>query len=117
MWVCVSDNFYVKIIVEKILERVTSKKLENLEMDTLVTCLQKEINGKRYLIVLDDVWNENREKWSELQKNLMGGAIGSRILVTTRSELVAKITQSMQLHVLKGLDKQHAWSLFKKMAF
>nr|XP_023897638.1 putative disease resistance protein RGA3 [Quercus suber] len=117
VWVCVSDNFDVKIIVEKILERVTSKKPENLEMDTLVSCLQNEINGKRYLIVLDDVWNEDREKWNELQIILMGGAIGSRILVTTRSELVAKITQPMQLHVLKGLDKQHAWSLFKKTAF
>ncbi|XP_030963292.1 putative disease resistance protein RGA3 [Quercus lobata] len=117
VWVCVSDNFDVKIIVEKILEGVTSKKLENLQMDTLVTYLQKEINGKRYLIVLDDVWNEDREKWNELQKILMGGAIGSRILVTTRTEFVAKITQPMQLHVLKGLDKQHAWSLFKKMAF
>ena len=68
-------------------------------------------------IMLDDVWNEDREKWSGLKKNLMGGARGSRILVTTRSQIVAKISQSIQPYVLKRLDEQQAWSLLKKMAF
>ncbi|KAJ0102908.1 hypothetical protein Patl1_05442 [Pistacia atlantica] len=35
MWVCVSDNFKVKIIVEKILKSTTSKKPEGLELDQL----------------------------------------------------------------------------------
>ena len=77
----------------------------------------KKINGKRYLIVLDDVWNEDREKWFSLKKILIGGARGSRIVMTTRSQRVAKISQPIQPHVLQELDKQHAWSLFKKMAF
>ena len=47
----------------------------------------------------------------------MGSARGSRILVTTHSEIVAKISQSIQPRVLKGLDDQQSWSLFKKMAF
>ena len=46
---CVFDDFDVKIIVEKILERVKGKKLERLEMNTLINDLQKEIDGKRYL--------------------------------------------------------------------
>ncbi|XP_030962832.1 putative disease resistance protein RGA3 [Quercus lobata] len=117
LWVCVSDDFDVKIIVEKILECIKNEKPKDLEMNTLVNDLEKEINGKRYMLVLDDVWNEDREKWSELKKILMGGAKGSRILVTTRSEIVAKISQSIQPHVLKGLEEQYAWSLFKKMAF
>ena len=32
------------------------------------------------MLVLDDVWNEEREKWRELKKNLLRGAKGSRIL-------------------------------------
>ncbi|XP_030962680.1 putative disease resistance protein RGA4 isoform X1 [Quercus lobata] len=117
LWVCVSDNFDVKIIVEKIMECVKNKKPKALEMNTLVNDLQKEINGKRYLLVLDDVWNEDLEKWLRLKDILMGGARGSGILLTTRIKMVAEIAQTMQPHLLKGLDEKQSWSLFKKMAF
>ncbi|XP_030961823.1 putative disease resistance protein RGA3 [Quercus lobata] len=117
LWVCVSENFNVKIIVEKIMECVKNKKPKDLEMNTLVNDLQKEINGKRYLLVLDDVWNGDREEWLSLKNILEGGKSGSRILVTTRSEKVAEITKSMQSHLLRGLDDQQSWSLLKKMAF
>uniref|UniRef100_A0A7N2LBL1 CC-NBS-LRR protein n=1 Tax=Quercus lobata TaxID=97700 RepID=A0A7N2LBL1_QUELO len=117
LWVCVSDNFDEKIIVEKIMECVTNEKPKDLEMNTLVNNLQKEINGKRYLLVLDDVWNENHEIWLSLKDILMVGARGSGILLTTRSKIVAKITQSLQPHFLEGLDETQSWSLFKKMAF
>ena len=85
LWVCVSDNFDVKIIVEKIMECVKNKKPKDLEMNTLVNDVHKEINGKRYLIVLDDVWNEDREKWLRLKDILMGGARGSGILLDRKS--------------------------------
>ena len=48
LWVSVFE-FDVKIIVEKILECVNGKKLERLEMNTLINDLQKEIDRKRYL--------------------------------------------------------------------
>nr|XP_023927594.1 putative disease resistance protein RGA3 [Quercus suber] len=117
LWVCVSDDFDVKIIVEKILECIKNEKPKDLEMNTLVNNLQKEINGKRYLLVLDDVWNDNREKWLSLKDILKGGARGSGILLTTRIKKVAEIAQTMQLHLIKGLDETQSWSLFKKMAF
>ena len=77
----------------------------------------KEIDGKRYLLVLDDVWNDDREKWLSLKNLLNSGGKGSRILVTTREEKVARIVQTMQPYFLKGLDEHEAWLLFKKMAF
>ncbi|XP_040938171.1 putative disease resistance protein RGA1 [Gossypium hirsutum] len=57
------------------------------------------------------------EQWVSLKKLLMGGAKGSRIIVTTRSLRVAKITSKCQPHVLKGLSDDDAWSLFKEIAF
>jgi Leucine-rich repeat (LRR) protein len=117
MWVCVSDPFHVKNIVEKILEAATGKKPEPAEMNTLVVKLKKEIDGKKYLLVLDDVWNDDHEKWSELKKVLMGGASGSRILVTTRSEKVARISGTVEPYFLKGLDEDDSWSLLKQLAF
>jgi hypothetical protein len=117
MWVCVSDPFHVKNIVEKIIEAATKKKPEIGEMDTLVGNLKEKIDGKKYLLVLDDVWNDDHGKWFELKEVLMGGARGSRILLTTRSEIVARISGTVPSYHLRGLDKDASWSLFKLMAF
>jgi Leucine-rich repeat (LRR) protein len=125
MWVCISNIFDVKNIVAKILESATKRKLEIVEMDTLVNDLRKEIEGKKYFLVLDDVWNEDNEKWCSLKKVLMVGGRGSRILVTTRYESVAmtirhesvvRFIGTVQSYFLKGLDKEASWSLFKQMA-
>ncbi|KAB1220078.1 putative disease resistance protein RGA4 [Morella rubra] len=117
MWVCVSDNFEVQKIVEEMLELATKKKPETTVMETLVADLKKEIDGKKYFLVLDDLWNEDSEKWMSLKTLLVGGARGSRILVTTRSEKVAKIAQAAKQYSLRGLDEDASWCLFKQMAF
>ncbi|KAB2006802.1 hypothetical protein ES319_D11G372900v1 [Gossypium barbadense] len=90
---------------------------QNLEMDQLQKQLREKIGGKKYLLVLDDIWNEEWEKWVSLKELLVGGAKGSRIIVTTRSLGVAKITSKCQPYVLKGLSDNDAWSLFKEIAF
>jgi replication-associated recombination protein RarA len=51
MWVCLSETFDVKNIMEKILESATKTKQEIVEMDTLIHYLRKEIDGKKYLLV------------------------------------------------------------------
>lgn len=117
IWVCVSDIFDLKLLVEKIIKSITLKSPGNLELEQLQFHLRREIDGKRYLLVLDDVWNEDGEKWRRLERLLMGGAKGSRVLVTTRSDMVAKITQTMQPYKLSGLDSVNSWSLFKTIAF
>ena len=72
---------------------------------------------KNYFLVLDDVWNEEQEKWFCLKNLLIGGARGSRIVVTTRSTKVADITRTTSMHTLESLVEEKAWSLFVKMAF
>ncbi|XWS09376.1 hypothetical protein CRYUN_Cryun40dG0080000 [Craigia yunnanensis] len=118
MWVCVSEKFELKVIVEKIIEAATGSKPEkDPQMETLQNQLRDIINGKKYLLVLDDVWNEDREKWLNLRDLLSGGASGSRIVITTRIELVAKITGTVSPYVLEGLSNSQSWSLPKKIAF
>ncbi|XP_060670460.1 putative disease resistance protein RGA1 [Ziziphus jujuba] len=118
IWVCVSDSFDVKSLVEKIIKSATNHCEENQEMGQLLRKLQMEINGKRYFLVLDDVWNEDKQKWIELESLLSSGAKGSRIIITTRSLRVGKITTStMEPYMLRPLDKVNSWSLFKNVAF
>ncbi|XP_038897494.1 putative disease resistance protein RGA4 [Benincasa hispida] len=117
LWVCISEEFDVKVIVEKILESIEEKKPEPLQLDKLQIMLREKINGKKYLLVMDDVWNESHEKWIGLKRFLMGGAKGSRILITTRSQQVAQTSDTVWFHHLKELDKDDSWVLFRKMAF
>ncbi|KAM4119127.1 hypothetical protein ACJW30_03G036400 [Castanea mollissima] len=117
MWVCVSDNFDVKKITKKIFESATGKKPENLEMDNLQIKLCEELNQKKYLLVLDDVWNEDEEKWSILKGILMSGLKGSKVVITTRTKLIANITSTISPYDLLGLSEKQSWSLFKQMAF
>uniref|UniRef100_A0A2N9HE21 Rx N-terminal domain-containing protein n=1 Tax=Fagus sylvatica TaxID=28930 RepID=A0A2N9HE21_FAGSY len=102
MWVCVSDPFEVKAVIEKIIASATSNKPNDLHMDELQKQLRKEIDGKKYLLVLDDVWNQNYNKWDNLKSLLMGGAKGSRIIITTRAKLVAEITSPISIYTLNG---------------
>ena len=118
MWVCVSNDFDVKKIVEKIIESATKTKLENLEMDLLQNKLREQLDQKKYLLVLDDVWNENEERWCNLKRLLMGGAKGSKVVITTRTKLVAEITGTITSpYILSGLPKDQSWFLLKQMAF
>ena len=47
----------------------------------------------------------------------MGGAKGSKIIITTRVQLVAEITSPVSIYTLKGLSEDESWSLFEQIAF
>ncbi|KAK8330638.1 hypothetical protein V6Z12_A10G018400 [Gossypium hirsutum] len=118
MWVCISEKFELKVIVEKVIEAATKTKPERvLQLETLQHHLRDSINRKKYLLVLDDVWNDDPEKWRNLRNLLSGGARGSWIVITTRSELVAEITGTVPHHNLQGLSRSESWSLLKQTAF
>lgn len=115
MWVCVSNDFDVKTVLAEILAVATKQsKQRGLNLDQVQTKVQKELDGKKFLLVLDDVWEDVATKWHELRKALMGGK-GSRILVTTRSRNVADIVGG-QRHELKGLSEAESWNLFETLA-
>ncbi|XVE95131.1 hypothetical protein REPUB_Repub02eG0070000 [Reevesia pubescens] len=74
--------------------------------------------GKKYLLVLDDVWNDDdQEEWDKVRNLLRCGADGSKIIVTTRSEKVVSLMSSSPPYVIGGLTKEDCWTLFKQRAF
>ncbi|KAL9255018.1 Disease resistance protein RGA2-like protein [Drosera capensis] len=118
LWVCVSEEFDIKVIIEKILKSETNASPDNQDLDQLQSKLREVVCNKKYLLVLDDMWNESREEWLKLRRLLVGCDKGSRILVTTRSHNVADImTDGIPRYDLKGLSAEKSWSLFEKLAF
>ncbi|XP_021602422.1 putative disease resistance protein RGA3 [Manihot esculenta] len=92
LWVCVSDVFELDKVIIKILNSASpDKKYLDMGIDQLQRSLREALNGWKYLLILDDVWSEDPRKWHELKTLLMGGANGSKIVVTTRSNRVAEI--------------------------
>lgn len=118
-WVCVSNDFDVTRIVEKILNYAQNYRPKSLDMNTLTQELREELNGRRFLLVLDNVRNEDKNKWDFLMHVLESAARGSRILVTTRSQVVARITQTFIFRhlLLSELRPNASWILFKRYAF
>ncbi|KAG8645790.1 putative disease resistance protein RGA3 [Manihot esculenta] len=117
LWVCVSEESNVEMLVKLILKSATSKEVPNLSLEQLQIELRQCLEGKKYLLVLDDVWNINNRIWSQLRKYLMVGAIGSRILVTTRSTRVALAMGVDCPYALEGLTEDQSWDLFEMLAF
>ncbi|XP_057990354.1 disease resistance protein RGA2-like [Hevea brasiliensis] len=118
MWLCVSEEFEVKLLVKKILECATNNEVPNLlGLEQLRIRLKENLEGKRYLLALDDVWNEDQKKWDDLKAYLLMGAPGSKILVTTRNTRVALVMGVDSPYVLQGLADNEAWDLFEKLAF
>ncbi|KAH0692772.1 hypothetical protein KY285_019869 [Solanum tuberosum] len=118
LWVHVSRVFKVEEVLEQIVNSVREDLLcEKLDMNELKNLVHETLYGKNYLIVLDDVWNEDPVKWDELKKLLMVGACGSKILVTTRKKEVASIMGTVPAYCLKGLLHEDSLTLFWSKAF
>ncbi|XP_058107018.1 putative disease resistance protein RGA3 [Magnolia sinica] len=117
MWVCVSEDFNVKQITESIIKSAdTEFKGKNLNLDRLQLCLREMLHGKRFLIVLDDIWCEESEKWDRLKPPFQDGASGSRIVVTTRNEKVASAMGGVRIHKLTVLSDDDCWLVFWRRA-
>ncbi|KAL2326249.1 hypothetical protein Fmac_025307 [Flemingia macrophylla] len=116
-WVCVSDEFDVFNITRAILEATTGSTDDSRNLEMLQRRLKEKLTGRRFLLVLDDVWNESRDQWKTLQTPLNCGAQGSIVIVTTRSSKVASIMQSYKTHHLKQLQEDDSWQVFVKHAF
>ncbi|XP_050229578.1 disease resistance protein RGA2-like [Mercurialis annua] len=116
-WACLSDNFDLQEVLRKINEAATGRKCRGWGIEKLQAFLRESVSNKKYLLILDDVSNNDRRKWNELRVLLMGGANGSRILVTTRDNSVASLMASVPPYSLNDLSYKNCLSLFLNCVF
>lgn len=119
IWVDVSDDLNPeRVRQKKVVRAVNCGDDRNARGIDSVSCLEDRVRGKRFLLVLDDVWNCNRVEWLDVKKLLGNGERGSRILVTTRYKITASIMGGeSSLYQLGALADGDCWALFEKWAF
>ncbi|XP_022746273.1 putative disease resistance RPP13-like protein 1 isoform X2 [Durio zibethinus] len=116
-WVCVSEEFDALRVTKTILEEITSSCDSSQTLNQLQLKLKDKLLGKKFLFVLDDVWNEKYVDWEELRSPFTSGAQNSKIIVTTRNESVASIVRTVPTYHLDVLSDDDCWMLFAKHAF
>ena len=117
MWVCVFDPFNQCRVAKAIIETVENRSPNIIELQSLLNRICDLIRGKKFFLVLDDVWTKDHKKWEPFKNAFKCGAQGSRILITTRNEEVAKIIGSAYTINLEVLSKEECWLMFSEIAF
>ncbi|XP_058776852.1 putative disease resistance protein RGA3 [Vicia villosa] len=117
IWVCVSEDFSLKRMTKAIIESATGHACAELDLEPLQRKLLDLLKGKKYLLVLDDVWDDEQENWQRLKSVLARGGKGASILVTTRLLKVAAIMGTIPPHDLSMLSDTNCWELLKQRAF
>ncbi|KAM0069323.1 putative P-loop containing nucleoside triphosphate hydrolase, leucine-rich repeat domain superfamily [Helianthus debilis subsp. tardiflorus] len=115
-WVCVSDEFDIFKISETIYQSVATENKQFKDINQLQIALKEKLEGKRFLVVLDDVWNENYDDWENLVRPFHSGATGSRVIMTTRQQQLLKKIGFNHLDLLESLSHDDALSLLARHA-
>lgn len=111
--VCVSDNFDVDSLAKSIVEAARKQKNCNERAE-----FKEVVNGQRFLLVLDDVWNREASKWEALKSYVQHGGSGSSVLTTTRDKTVAEImAPPKEVHHLKDLNENFIKEIIERSAF
>ncbi|RVW81026.1 putative disease resistance RPP13-like protein 1 [Vitis vinifera] len=111
------EEFDLVRITKTIVKAIDSGASDDNDLNLLQGKLKERLTRKKFLLVLDDLWNENYNNWDMLQTPFIVGLNGSKIIVTTRSDKVASVMRSVHTHHLEQLSFEDCWSLFAKHAF
>ncbi|XP_017976559.1 PREDICTED: putative disease resistance protein RGA1 [Theobroma cacao] len=120
IWVCVSDPFDQTQIARAILGGLHpgSTNLQNpVSLEILLKDIRERIKGKKFFLVLDDVWTDRDQDWEPFKATFQYGMSGSWILATTRKESVAKQMDLSHVFRLEQLSEEVCWSMIAQIAF
>ncbi|KAJ0717085.1 putative P-loop containing nucleoside triphosphate hydrolase, leucine-rich repeat domain superfamily [Helianthus annuus] len=114
-WVCVSDEFDTVRISKEIFQSMANKEVP--DFNRLQEALKDHVKGKKFLLVLDDIWSESYEDWETLVKPLYTCASGSKIIITTRKDqLLKQLVYNPLNKQLESLSDDDALSLLARNA-
>ncbi|XP_051123353.1 putative late blight resistance protein homolog R1C-3 [Andrographis paniculata] len=114
IWITISQEYSVNEILQGL---INNGKVERHcgNSDGPGEMLRKKLYGRRYLIVMDDIWT--LQAWDDLRRFFPDNGNGSRIIVTTRLSQVAGSLGSHDPYPMTFLDTNTSWSLFCQTVF
>ncbi|XP_072069188.1 putative disease resistance RPP13-like protein 1 [Arachis hypogaea] len=116
-WVCVSEKFEVVETTKNVIKQIHGSTCSLDDFNSLQTALKGELSNKKFFIVLDDVWSDDGDKWSNFMTPFrQNGNKGSIVLLTTREENVASAVQNCRPYFLRKLSEDYCWSVFAENA-
>jgi disease resistance protein RPM1 len=114
VWITVSESYRIEDLLRKIVTEL-GIHVANVEMRGLAESIHSYLQGKKYILVLDDVWNARL--WSELRNVFPTSNSTGRFVLTSRKHEVSLLaTRESVIHV-EPLQPHHSWVLFCKGAF
>ncbi|XP_047042966.1 disease resistance protein PIK6-NP-like [Lolium rigidum] len=114
-----AKKVFIEILIDLDKEKYTNYTLTVLNERQLIDELVVFLENKRYLIVIDDIWNENL--WEFIKLAFSGGDnLGSRVITTTRIVSISKACCSYNddlVYKMKPLSEEDSQALFYKRIF
>ncbi|XP_057763658.1 late blight resistance protein R1-A-like [Salvia miltiorrhiza] len=114
-WATISQEYVIREIFAAVLRQLNIKVDDDLNEHELGEKLYKHLYGRRYLIIMDDMWSI--DAWDRVRNYFPDSKNRSRLVVTTRlSALASKLPNSDSLG-MKLLDEAESWELLSKTVF
>ncbi|CAA2961056.1 late blight resistance homolog R1A-10 [Olea europaea subsp. europaea] len=117
-WLTVSQEYCVRGILLGLLDsmKIQIAMRSEKRIDQLGELLYKNLKDRRYLFVMDDVWDI--KAWDSVKIYFPNDKTRSRILLTTRLKNVANyISSGSPLHHVRFLNNEESWNLFCQKVF
>ena len=118
VWITVSQSCNMEMILKIMKNDICPATDQPVTIEALIELLRNSLTTKRYMVVLDDVWQT--DFWDVIKHALPNNVNGSRIILTTRNASVVESLKETSDDVVKELktwSEEQAWELFCKKEF
>ncbi|MCD7464159.1 hypothetical protein HAX54_052219 [Datura stramonium] len=122
VWVIISQQFQRRnvlldachcILKQTVIDK--AKDYDEMDDSELADLVQKNLKGRRYLVVVDDIWST--DVWDSIKGIFRECNNKSRILLTTREREVAMYANPVSPHEMNLLDSDNSWKLLRYKVF
>ncbi|CAN6176933.1 unnamed protein product [Urochloa humidicola] len=120
-WVTLSQTYQAEEVLREIINQLIDQRSSmasgsmTMNRMRLVEVIQSYLQDKKYMIVLDDVWD--KDAWLFLNYAFVKNKCGSKVLITTRQKDVSSLATDSYVIEMKTLKYDESWELFCKKAF
>ncbi|RCV22739.1 hypothetical protein SETIT_4G244400v2 [Setaria italica] len=120
-WVTLSQTYQAEELLREIINQLIDQRssmasgLMTMNRMRLIEVIQSYLQDKKYMIVLDDVWD--KDAWLFLNYAFVRNNCGSKVLITTRQKDVSSLATGSYVIEMKTLKYAESWELFCKKAF